>query len=202
MIREEARSFDTRILVPTLNFTRASDVMLIDTHIHLYLEQFKDDLDEVITRALDANVQIMGMPAINIPTIDQALEMCRQKEGLYAMTALHPSDVKDATDSDLQKIADYCSDPHIVAVGETGLDYYWDQSFNDKQKRFLRGHLEIAEEADLPIVFHNRDASEDLIKELRSYIASSSRPERIRGIFHCFGGPIELAAEVMELVNL
>jgi len=173
--------------------------MLVDTHIHLYLEQFSDDLDEVILRALDAGVQILVLPAINIPTIEQALNLCHKYEGVYAMTALHPSDVKDATESDMQVIADYCSDPHIVAVGETGLDYYWDQSFNDKQKKFLKYHLEIAEEADLPVVFHNRDASEDLVKELRLYKESSVNPEKIRGIFHCFGGPIELASEILEL---
>ena len=80
-----------------------------------------------------------------------------------------------------------CGGPHQYTI------------FNDKQKAFLRQHLAIAEEADLPIVFHNRDASEDLVSEVRAYRESSQRPERVRGIFHCFGGPASLGTEIMDL---
>lgn len=173
--------------------------MLIDSHTHIYLEDFNDDFDAILERAVEADVRIMIMPAIDVSSIEKAISLCEKYDGLYAMAALHPSEIKDCTTSDFDRVIELCSHPSVVAVGETGLDYYWDQSFNDKQKDYLRRHIHLAEAVDLPLVFHNRDASQDLVEIVRSEKQNSSHPDRIRGVFHCFSGPASLADDILSL---
>src|SRR5690606_26916509 len=128
------------------------------------------------------------LPAIDLPSIERALALCSRYEGLLAMAALHPSETKEATDADFDAVAEFCSDPRVVAAAATGLAYYWDRSFDDRQKEFLRRHIELAIDRDLPIVFHNREAFSDLIEIVEEEAAKLSDPGRLRGIFHCFTG--------------
>lgn len=185
--------------------------MLIDTHAHLYLDRFKPDLDDVITRAHDAGVEVIILPAIDVPSIHAALALCDRYEGVYAMAALHPSETKQATDADFEAVAELCDHPKVVAVGESGLDYYWDRSFDAQQHDFFRRHIRLAIEKDLPLILHLRDkkhedeAHHDLVEILRAERASSATPDRLRGIFHCFSGPAwvaEAAASLQFLVGL
>ena len=115
------------------------------------------------------------------------------------MAALHPSEIKNCTDQDFDRVVEFCSHSAIVAVGETGLDYYWDKSFNEKQKDYLRRHIRLAQEVNLPLVFHNREASDDLVKIVQDEKRLSSHPDKIRGVFHCFSGPASLADEILLL---
>ncbi len=174
-------------------------IQLIDTHAHLYLDAFDDDRDAVIQRAREAGVTHIFMPAIDVPSVHQALKLCDRYDGLYAMAAIHPSETKHATDDDFTAIEQLCDDPRVVAVGETGLDYYWDTSFIDRQQDFLRRHIRLALEKDLPLVFHNREATEDLVRILREEREASEYPERLRGIFHCFTGPEWLIEQAQEM---
>ena len=137
--------------------------MIVDTHAHLYLDRFDEDRDAVLQRAQEAGVETIVMPAIDVPSIQQAVDLCEEYEGLYAMAALHPSEVKEATDADFEAVVEWCSHPSIVAVGESGLDYYWDRSFDEKQQEFFRWHIRLAIEADLPLVIHNREATKDIL---------------------------------------
>ena len=186
-------------ITPALNF------MLIDTHAHLYLDRFKDDLDAVLARAQEADVRAIILPAIDVPSTYQALELCEQHEGLYAMAALHPSETQSATMADFEAVAELCDHPHVVAVGESGLDYYWDRSFSEKQYLFLRQHIRLAIEKDLPLILHSRDQKgseavfQDLARILDEERQTSDHPERLRGIFHCFGGPAWLAETARNL---
>lgn len=173
--------------------------MLVDTHAHIYLDKFDDDLEDVLGRAHEAGIDRIVMPAIDIPSIHRALELCEAYDGLYAMAALHPSETKDATDADFEAVADLCDHPNVVAVGETGLDYYWDRSFDVEQHDFLRRHIHLAVETDLPIVFHNREAFEDLIGVLEEESGDLEKPEKLRGIFHCFTGTAGDADRVRRL---
>ncbi len=173
--------------------------MLIDTHVHIYHEQFDEDRGDAIQRAFDAGVERMILPAIDIPSIHSALELCERYAGLYAMSALHPSETGSATAEDFEEVRQLCSHPKVVAVGETGLDYYWDRSFDEAQHAFLRRHIRLALEMDLPLVLHNRDAGEDLVRILRAEIEAVQPPKPLRGVFHCFGGPSELIDAVGEL---
>ena len=114
--------------------------MLVDTHAHIFLEQFESDFDQVLERANGAGVSQILLPAIDVASVHRSLELADRHPALFAMAGLHPSEVKKATDEDFEAIAKLASDERIIAIGETGLDYYWDQSFNEKQHDFLRRH--------------------------------------------------------------
>lgn len=179
--------------------------MLVDTHAHLYLDRFDDDRAAVLQRARDAKVNIIVMPAIDVDSIAQAVRLSEQYDGLYAMAALHPSATQEATEADFEAVAEWCDNPHVVAVGESGLDYYWDRSFDERQQHFFRKHIRLAIEKDLPLILHNREATDDILRILDEEKAATDRPERLRGILHCFVDPpvvAERAADLGFLVGL
>ena len=173
--------------------------MIVDTHAHLYLDQFDDDRDAVLRRAWGAEVDVIVMPAIDVPSIQQAVDLCEEYDGLYAMAALHPSETQEATEEDFEAVVNWCSHPSVVAVGESGLDYYWDRSFDDRQKRFFRKHIRLAIEADLPLVIHNRDAAEDILAILEEEYVRAEVPEKMRGILHCYVDPPDVAERAWNL---
>ncbi len=173
--------------------------MLIDTHAHLYLDAFDDDREDVIDRAREAGVEAIVLPAIDVPSIHAALDLCARFAGLYAMAGLHPSATKEATEKELYEVADLCEEEAVVAVGESGLDYYWDRSFDDKQQFFLRQHIHMAAEKGLPLVLHNREATDDLLKIVGSEREKLDDPESLTGIFHCFVGTKEEGESIVEL---
>ena len=173
--------------------------MIIDTHAHLYLDQFDEDRDAVLRRAWGAGVDVVVMPAIDVPSIQQAVDLCEEYDGLYAMAALHPSETQEATEEDFEAVVNWCSHPSVVAVGESGLDYYWDRSFDDRQKRFFRKHIRLAIEADLPLVIHNRDAAEDILAILEEEYVRAEVPEKMRGILHCYVDPPRIAERAWNL---
>ncbi len=173
--------------------------MLIDTHAHLYLDPFDDDREAVLQRARDAGVEIVVMPAIDGPSIQRAVDLCEEYEGLYAMTGLHPSETKGATDEDFSAVTEWCDHPSVVAVGESGLDYYWDRSFDDRQQHFFRRHIRLAIAADLPLVIHNREATDDILDIIEEEREKADRPERMRGILHCYVDPPAVAERAWNL---
>lgn len=173
--------------------------MLVDSHAHIYHHRFESDRSTMIERAREAGVGVIVMPAIDLPSIEQAVALCREYPGLYAMAAIHPSDTKDANDAVMEAVASWCNDPKVVAVGESGLDYYWDRSFDAKQHDFFRRHIRLAIEKDLPLILHNREATDDLIRILKEEKKASDRGERLRGIFHCFSGPESVIRAAEEL---
>jgi TatD DNase family protein len=173
--------------------------MLIDTHAHLYLDRFDEDREAVIARAREAGVTRILMPAIDVPSVHRALELCERHDGLYAMAALHPSETKEATDEDFAAVAALCDHPKVVAVGESGLDYYWDRTFDERQRRFFRRHIRLAIEKDLPLILHNREATDDLVRILEEERAAADRPGRLRGIFHSFEQTAEVAQKAEAL---
>ena len=181
------------------------DNPIIDTHCHLYHGRFDDDREAAIERAREAGVEVIIMPAIDVPSIEDAIALCRRHEGLYAMAALHPSETKDATSDDFEAVIELCDAPEVVAVGESGLDYYWDRSFDRKQHEYLRKHIRLAVEKDLPLILHNREASDDLVGILYDERKALDTPERLRGIFHCYTGPAmlaQMAADIGFLVGI
>lgn len=171
---------------------------LIDTHAHIYLDQFDEDLEAVLDRAREAGVEAIVMPAIDLASIHAALELSTRYEGLYVMAAIHPSETKDATDAMFQEVASLCDDGRVVAVGESGLDYYWDRSFDDRQQDFFRRHIRLAIETQLPLVIHNREAGEDIVRIIREELKANGR-DRLSGIFHCYGGPKEVGDAALSM---
>jgi len=173
--------------------------MLIDTHAHVYLDAFDDDREAVLDRAREAGVEAIVLPAIDVPSVHAALSLCAKHDGLYAMAALHPSETKEATERELQEVADLCEEEAVVAVGESGLDYYWDRSFDDRQQQFLRAHIQLAAEKDLPLILHNREATADLVRIVAEEREQLAAPEQLRGIFHCFVGSQAEGAAILDL---
>lgn len=173
--------------------------MLIDTHAHLYLDRFNEDREAVLRRARDAGVETIVLPAIDVSSIQQAVDLCEAHDGLYAMAGLHPSETDKATGADFEAVREWCADPSVVAVGESGLDYYWDRSFDEEQEASFRRHIRLAMEVDLPLVIHNREATEDILAILEEEHVRADVPERMRGILHCYVDPPEVAERAWNL---
>ncbi len=173
--------------------------MIIDSHCHLYHKRFDEDREASIRRAKDAGVGTIVMPAIDVASIEDAIALSRRHDGLYAMAALHPSETRTASDADFERVAAMCDEPEVVAVGESGLDYHWDRSFDEKQHDYFRRHIHLAAEKNLPLILHNREATQDLVSILHEEKKSLGEPVRLRGIFHCYTGPAPLAQVAADL---
>lgn len=186
--------FDLRI-----NSFLSDASMLVDTHCHLYHEKFDADRDAVIDRAREAGVVQIVMPAIDVASIYAALKLAHRHDGLFVMAALHPSETKEATEADMDTVATLARDPRVVAIGESGLDYYWDRSFDEKQEAFFRRHIRLAAEMGKPLILHNRAADADMLRVLGEEHARISDPDRLRTLLHCFSGPAEVAAAALAL---
>lgn len=172
---------------------------LIDTHVHLSHRKYADDIDDVIARAKDAGVEQMMIPAIDVESIETALEIASRHDGIFVMAGIHPSHTKDAPVGDLERAASFVDHDLVVGVGESGLDYYWDRTFDEKQQSFLRFHIKLAISSGLPLILHNREASDDLIAVIADELAASEHPDGLRGIFHCFSGPPDVGRAAVDL---
>ena len=169
--------------------------MFIDTHAHTYTDKFKDDLDEVIALSLSANVDKVLLPNIDSLTIDKLFSLCDSyPEHFYPMVGLHPCSVNDAYKNELNKLEPYLEDERVIAIGETGTDLYWDQTYKDQQFQALEIQISWALDLDLPIVLHSRD-SIDMSIDIISKFQNGS----LRGVFHCFGGSAQQAQQIMDL---
>lgn len=168
--------------------------MFIDTHVHLNADQYEEDIQEVIQRALDADVKEMVVVGFDRPTIEKAMKLIDEYPFLYAAIGWHPVDAIDCTEADLQWIEELAAHPKVVAIGETGLDYYWDKSPKEIQQELLRKQIRLAQKLDLPIVIHNRDATEDCVRILKEEHA-----EITGGVMHCYSGSVEIAKECINM---
>ncbi|MED3554142.1 TatD family hydrolase [Cytobacillus praedii] len=168
--------------------------MLFDTHVHLNADQYKEDLEEVINRALNEGISRMVVVGFDRPTIERAMELVEKYDFLYASVGWHPVDAIDMKDEDLLWIEELASHPKVVAIGEMGLDYYWDKSPKDVQKEVFRRQIQLAKKVKLPIIIHNRDATADIVEILKEEEA-----KEVGGIMHCFSGSPETAKECVEM---
>ncbi|MBZ5751156.1 MULTISPECIES: TatD family hydrolase [Metabacillus] len=168
--------------------------MLFDTHAHLNAIQYEEDIVEVIQRAKSENVTHIVVVGFDKDTIKKAMELTDQYDMIYAAVGWHPVDAIDMTDDDLKWIKELASHPKVVAIGEMGLDYYWDKSPKDIQKQVFRKQIQLAREVQLPIIIHNREATEDVIKILQEENASE-----VGGVMHCFTGSLEVAKQCMDM---
>jgi TatD DNase family protein len=168
--------------------------MLFDTHAHLNAIQYEEDIVEVIQRAKSERVTHIVVVGFDKDTIKRAMELTEQYEMIYAAVGWHPVDAIDMTDEDLEWIKELASHPKVVAIGEMGLDYYWDKSPKDIQKDVFRRQIRLAKEVKLPIIIHNRDSTEDVVKILKEENAGE-----VGGIMHCFTGSLEVAKQCMDM---
>ncbi|WP_431793377.1 TatD family hydrolase [Bacillus altitudinis] len=168
--------------------------MLFDTHAHLNAEQYNEDLEQVIERAKSEKVEKIVVVGFDRPTITRAMELIEAYDCMYAAIGWHPVDAIDMTDEDLAWIKELSQHEKVVAIGEMGLDYYWDKSPKDVQKEVFRRQIALAKEVNLPIIIHNRDATEDVVTILKEEGAAE-----VGGIMHCFTGSLEIAKACMEM---
>lgn len=155
--------------------------MFFDTHVHLNVKQFDDDQTETINRAREAGVEKMVVVGFDHETIPEAIRLAEQYPFIYAALGWHPVDAIDFTSKELTWLEELARHPKVVALGEMGLDYYWDKSPKDVQADVFRQQIRLAKKLDMPIIIHNREATEDIIKLLQEEDAAS-----VGGIMHCY----------------
>jgi TatD DNase family protein len=170
-------------------------MVLIDTHCHLYSKEFKPDIAGVIQRAESEGVERFYLPAIDSHCQEALLGLEAQYRGkCIGMTGLHPCHVKDDHLVELRFVESELSRRSWVAVGEIGLDFYWDRTFEKEQYAAFHRQIELALQYDIPIVIHSRDSMKESIGVVREH-----QKGKLRGIFHCFSGDARAAAEIAEL---
>jgi len=152
----------------------------------------------VIQRALDAGVTRMLTLATDVASSRAVIELAEKFEGVYAAIGIHPESVRDASLKDLKIIRELAAHDKVVAIGEIGLDYYWDKTTADLQQTFFEKQLELAAELNLPVAIHDRDAHEKILGTLKEF-AIRDTPYAIRGVLHAFSGSIEMAREAFDL---
>ena len=179
---------------------------MIDTHCHIDEEAFEPDREQVIARQREAGVQAMIVPGVNAASIETVLAVCHaHPDFCYPALGLHPEDVKEDWQTQLEvvKAAIRTHRDELVAIGEIGLDYYWDKTYKEQQKEVLRRQLLLARELDLPVILHNREATEDILSVVKKVANNPSPVTRdlspLRGVFHCFNGSKETAQQILEM---
>ena len=172
--------------------------MIIDTHSHLYDEQFDADRSDVLDRARAAGVSRIFLPNINADTVEPMLALARQHPGfLYPMIGLHPEDLGTTWREVLPQMEALLQDEHhpFIAVGEVGLDYYWDRSQYEQQQEALAIQVGWAQKYNLPLMIHSRSAHRELVNVLKPLQLAAGC--QLKGSFHCFSGSAEVAEELL-----
>lgn len=161
--------------------------MIVDSHAHIHSQQFDDDRAEVVARARAAGIGAIVTVGCDMEDSQRALEAARTFD-CYASVGIHPHEAKDAPADIASAFAPFLADPRVVAVGETGLDFYYDHSPHEDQRDVLRAQLRVAREHGKPVIFHQRDAYDDFVEVLREEFTPG-----MRGVIHCFTGTAEQA---------
>lgn len=168
--------------------------MLFDTHAHLYDTQFVGDLDKVISGAKENGVGYILTASENVASSVENISLTQKYDILYAAVGIHPHDAVNQNNSIISVLKEFASYPKVVAIGEIGLDYYYDNSPRDVQKTWFAKQISLAGELKLPVIVHDRDAHEDTLNILKSEGAKN-----VGGVLHCFSGSVEMAREVLDL---
>lgn len=169
-----------------------STLLLFDSHCHLTDERFHDDLDQVIAHATAAGVLRMISVSSTPDDAEAALEIADRYENVWATAGVHPHSVAEVGRDAISRVADLADAERIVAIGETGLDYYYDNAPRSLQRQALRRHVELADDLALPLIVHCRDADDDIVALLREIEGE------VFGVLHCFDGSVELLEAGLE----
>ena len=167
---------------------------MIDTHCHIYLPQFQQDLTDVLDRASQAGITDIMMPAIDFGSLKQMDTLAHPHIRFHKMIGIHPCDAGGEQGDIGSQLLNLGSADEIIAIGETGLDYYWSKDHTDAQQQSLREHCQAAKTLDKPVILHNRDSTEDLLD-----IIEEQQDGHLRGIWHCFNGTPEQGRRALDL---
>lgn len=169
--------------------------MIIDTHSHIYLPEFDVDRLEMVTRAENEGVRLILMPAIDNHTHSIMFGVEKDFSGTCrGMMGLHPCSVKETYQEELKIVQDHFERREFVAVGETGLDFYWDTTLMKEQHESFQIQIELAMQYNVPVVIHSRNSVDECIK-----VIGNNQKGKLKGVFHCFSGNIEQAKQIVEL---
>ena len=169
--------------------------MIIDTHSHIYLPEFDLDLETMLNAAESEGVRLVLMPAIDNQTHAVMLGVeARFPEKCLPMMGLHPCSVKEGFKHELKIVGEYFDKRRFVAVGETGLDFYWDKTFTKEQYDSFQIQIEMAKQFDIPVVIHSRNSIDECIKVIKE-----NQQGNLKGVFHCFSGNEKQANEIIDL---
>lgn len=172
--------------------------MLFDTHAHYDDNWFDADRDELLSSMPENNVGLILNPGCTVKTSEIAIQLAEKYDFMYAAVGIHPEYSMGVTADDLAHIKALSAHPKVKAIGEIGLDYYWEKRSpettppREKQQKLLRAQLEIAREVGLPVIIHDREAHEDCFHIVKEYAD-------VRGVYHCYSGSLEMAKEILKL---
>lgn len=170
-------------------------MFFVDTHTHLYLDAFDADRTEVVKRAVEQDIRFMLLPNIDSLSATPLLSLCRQfPENCFPMMGLHPTSVKEDFEQQLEYMGELFDQHAFVAVGETGIDLYWDKTYRKEQEKAFRYQADLALERKLPLVIHSRESFHEIIHILEDYRGSG-----LTGVFHCFTGNSHEAGQAIDL---
>lgn len=164
--------------------------MFIDTHCHISKEDY-DDIEKVINEAKDNQVEYLIICGCDKKGIKESIEIANNHDNIFLEIGYHPSEVLTTTDEDLEELKTLAKNNKVVAIGEIGLDYYWNKDNKEKQRDIFRKQLSLAEELNLPVVIHTREAIEETYQILKEY--------NVKGVMHCFSGSKEMAEKFINL---
>jgi len=168
--------------------------MYTDTHAHMFYPNFNGEIEQVIERANNAGVNQIIVPGTDLATSKKAIELAEQFDSVYAAVGVHPHDTNEWKDSFIETLENFSKHPKVVAIGEIGLDYYYDFSPKENQLQAFKAQIELALKVDLPIIVHNRESNDDIMDIIRSY-----KSTKLRAQFHCFAGSSEDAKELVGM---
>ena len=174
--------------------------MLIDTHCHLNFDSYDGDREAVLQRAADVGVTRIIIPSVDLVTGQEGLDLAERYAGVYAAAGLHPNSTANFTEADLALISAQAAHPKVVAIGEIGLDYHWDESPKAMQHRAFEAQLALAAQLELPVIIHNREASDDVLPILEAWAATLPPALKERpGVLHSFSASASMADRALAI---
>jgi len=164
---------------------------MFDTHAHLDDEKFNEDRDIIINSLHENGIDLLVNPASDIPSSYSALALAEKYDFIYSAAGVHPHETKNMKNGDLDTVAALLANKKCVAIGEIGLDYFYDLSERDTQRFWFFKQLELAKQLDVPVIIHDREAHAECYEAVRKY--------GVRGVFHCYSGSAEMATELLKI---
>lgn len=166
--------------------------MLFDTHAHYDHEDFSADRDQILSALPALGVGLVINAGCDMPSSRNGVILGNKYDFVYSSAGIHPHDTKDMTDDDLLEIEQIAKNPKVVAIGEIGLDYYYDLSPRETQIKRFRDQLEVARAQDMPVIIHEREACADCLRVLKEFPG-------IKAVYHCYSGSLEIAKELIKM---
>ena len=190
MLRQKGKNGYNKKNTGIINFFM--NYKLIDTHAHLDFEKLQENIDEILENAKAVGVEKIIIPGVTLEDTPKIIDLIEKYDNLFGAVAVHPSEAKGWQEEYYPILKEYAQHDRIVAIGETGLDYYHDDSFKETQQHVFRRHLELAEELNIPVIIHDREAHADVLSILKEF------PE-VKGVMHCFSGSVEFAMDCVKI---